>query len=245
MDNERQSSLEKFLIDSLMLSSPLISSDPAFQQLSDDIPSILEQCYRRMGKEELSQEEEYLLILYCKLEIYQRLALAVSLEYNTTVEQASFKKGDRFYHYTSLADSVRAEIKDNISLYTVYAKDVTIKSKNGSVRNYNLSKEQEVKLVADNVYSDKIELSWSPFSSDSGGFDSYSLYCGQKPLYDEYGQDKFVLSNAEKSYTFFDIKRTKFRIENLLPNTKYYLMVVVKNRNGAKSLGFCEVNTSE
>ena len=97
--------LVSYLIDSLMLSAPLISQDPAFAQLQEDIPKIVEQSAKRLGKtvEEITPDEEYIVILYAKLEIFQRLALAVAPEFDVTVEQASFKKGNRFFHYTAFS----------------------------------------------------------------------------------------------------------------------------------------------
>ena len=220
--------LVSYLIDSLMLSAPLISQDPAFAQLQEDIPKIVEQSAKRLGKtvEEIIPDEEYIVILYAKLEIFQRLALAVAPEFDVTVEQASFKKGNRFFHYTALAQEVQTELETNASIYTVIVKPVTVATKDGTIRNYNLSREQPVKLSIDLVSDNSIELSWNKFDLSYGNFKRYSLYYGLT------------------TQMFYDINRTKYRLNNLSANTNYYIVLVFEGRNGAKSLISQEVMTN-
>lgn len=238
--------LVSYLIDSLMLSAPLISQDPAFAQLQEDIPKIVEQSAKRLGKtvEEIIPDEEYIVILYAKLEIFQRLALAVAPEFDVTVEQASFKKGNRFFHYTALAQEVQTELETNASIYTVIVKPVTVATKDGTIRNYNLSREQPVKLSIDLVSDNSIELSWNKFDLSYGNFKRYSLYYGLEPMYDEYADTVLDISKALTTQMFYDINRTKYRLNNLSANTTYYIVLVFEGRNGAKSLISQEVMTN-
>lgn len=245
--DKKEALLVQYLIDSLMLSAPLISNDPAFVQLKDDIPKIVEQSAKRIGKtvEEITTDEEYIVILYSKLEVFQRLALAVAPEFDVTVEQASFKKGNRFFHYTALAQAVQQELDSSASIYTVIVKPVTVASKNGTIRNYNLSREQEVSIVADKVTTESIELSWKKFDLSYGEFYRYALYYGLEPMYDEYADTVLDTSKALSSQMFYDIKRTKYRLSNLKSNVTYYIVLISEGRDGAKSLATLDVLTTE
>lgn len=239
--------LVSYLTDSLMLSAPLINQDPAFAQLQEDMPKIVEQSAKRLGKtvEEITPDEEYIVILYAKLEVFQRLALAVAPEFDVTVEQASFKKGNRFFHYTALAQEVQTELETNASIYTVIVKSVTVATKDGTIRNYNLSREQTVKLSIDSVGTNSIELSWNKFDLSYGEFRRYALYCGLEPMYDEYADTILDISKALTTQMFYDINRIKYRLNNLSANTTYYIVLVFEGRNGAKSLVSQEVMTNE
>ena len=170
--------------------------------------------------------------------------MAVAPEFDVTVEQASFKKGNRFFHYTALAQEVQTELETNANIYTVIVKPVTVTTKDGTIRNYNLSREQPVKLSIDLVSDNNIELSWNKFDLSYGDFKRYSLYYGLEPMYDEYADTVLDISKALTTQMFYDINRTKYRLNNLSANTTYYIVLVFEGRNGAKSLISQEVMTN-
>ena len=123
-------------------------------------------------------------------------------------------------------------------------KPVTVATKDGTIRNYNLSREQPVKLSIDLVSDNSIELSWNKFDVSYGNFKRYSLYYGLKPMYDEYADTVLDISKALTTQMFYDINRTKYRLNNLSANTNYYIVLVFEGRNGAKSLVSQEVMTN-
>ena len=93
--------LIKYLEDSLVLSTPLIENDPSYQQIKDNIPSIIEMSLMGMGKsvdDELTPKEKYLVVLKSLYVLYMRLATASAPEFDVSAEQVSIKKGDRFIH---------------------------------------------------------------------------------------------------------------------------------------------------
>ena len=137
-----------YLTDSLMLSTPLIENDPAYLQLKDSIPSIINMALVSLGKddvEELNKHEILLVVLKSLHTIYLRLAMSTAPEFDVSAEQVSFKKGDRFFHYTELAKNV-AEQLDKEENSAVEVLDVRVSTKNGSIRNYNLAVDQKIGL---------------------------------------------------------------------------------------------------
>lgn len=239
--------LETYLNDSLMMSTPLISDDPAYEQLSYSLGSILEQSARRIGKDldSITVEEEYLVILYSKLEIFQRLAIATAPEFDVTLEQSSFKKATRFQHYSALAKAVQEEINSSPSIYTLVSKPVTVAQYNGSRRNYNLSKSQNIELEVKTLTSNTVDIVWTKFDTNLGSFYKYKLLYGTKEIYDEFEDVPLDTSRADVVYDFFDINRTSYRLKGLQSNTKYYVVLVAYSKAMAKSIALLEVLTDE
>jgi hypothetical protein len=63
-------------------------------------------------------------------------------------------------------------------------------------------------------------------------------------MYDEYADTVLDISKALTTQMFYDINRTKYRLNNLSANTNYYIVLVFEGRNGAKSLISQEVMTN-
>ena len=51
--------------------------------------------------------------------------------------------------------------------------------------------------------------------------------------------------NDVDTISFWDIKRTKYRLMNLSPNTTYYIVMVFYNRDGHKSIEQVELMTRD
>ena len=239
--------LIKYLEDSLVLSTPLIENDPSYQQIKDNIPSIIEMSLMSMGKsvdDELTPKEKYLVVLKSLYVLYMRLATASAPEFDVSAEQVSFKKGDRFFHYTSLAEKAQADI-EKAEQSDIECADITISTRNGTIRNYNLSKGQKVNLQVGTVSSTSAELSWNMFNLGYGEFCKYALMYSTKSIYDEYSVPILRQGNDVDTISFWDIKRTKYRLMNLSPNTTYYIVMVFYNRDGHKSIEQVELMTGD
>lgn len=238
--------LVDYLTDSLMLSTPLIKNDPAYQHLEDSIPSIICMSMLSLGKddiEELSATELNLLGLKSLYTIYLRLATVTAPEFDVSAEQVSFKKGDRFFHYTSLAEKVAEQIQSaELSSYVEVA-DIRISSRNGTIRNYNLSRSQNLNFRTNKVTSYSAELEWKMFNLSFGEFYKYTLMYSESPIYDEYSVPSIRSGNDVFVQDFYDIKRTKYRLSNLKSNHTYYLVLIFHNRDGNKSIEQIEVTT--
>lgn len=239
--------LIKYLEDSLVLSTPLIENDPAYQQIKESIPSIIEMSLMGMGKavdEELTPKEKYLVVLKSLYVIYMRLATSSAPEFDVSAEQVSFKKGDRFFHYTSLAEKAQADI-EKAEQSDIECADITISTRNGTIRNYNLSKGQSVNLQAGTVNPTSVELSWNMFNLGYGEFRKYVLMYSTELIYDEYSVPVLRQENDVETISFRDIKRTKYRLMNLSPSTKYYIVMVFYNMDGHKSIEQVEIQTGD
>ncbi len=228
-----QASVEDFLTDSLMLSTPMIANDPAYLQIKDSIPSIIDMTLMSFGAEdldELSVKQTYILSLKCLHTIYLRLATASAPEFDVNAEHVGFKKGDRFFHYSALAEKVLEQI-GQAEQGVLEVAQVRLSSRNGTLRNYNLSQNQRVNLQASSS-STSIELSWNTFNLSLGDFKNYTLKYSTSPIYDEYSIPAVREGEDIKSLDFYDIKRTKYRITGLNPNSTYYILLMFKGRDG-------------
>lgn len=243
---EKLDVLIEYLTDSLMFSSPLIKKDPAFMQIEDNLPSIINMSLLSMGKEdveELTPQEIHFVSLKCMHTIYMRLAVASAPEFDATAEQVAFKKGDRFFHYTALAENISAEIARAGFDNTLEVVDVRIASRNGTIRNYNLSRSQKTNLKANSIKKTSMELEWKMFNLSFGEFRNYTLMYSENPIYDEYASPKIRQGNDITKLDFYDIKRTKYRLVDLKTNMTYYVVIIFHNRDGGKSIEQIEVTT--
>ena len=234
-----------YLTDSLMLSTPLIENDPAYLQLKDSIPSIINMSLVSLGKddvEELNKHEILLVVLKSLHTIYLRLAMSTAPEFDVSAEQVSFKKGDRFFHYTELAKNV-AEQLDKEENSAVEVLDVRVSTKNGSIRNYNLAVDQKIGLKVNTVTDHSIELEWKMFNLTYGEFNNYTLMYSEIPIYDEYAIPRVREGNDIIKLDFFDIRRTKLRLMDLEAGKKYYILLIFRNRDGHKTYEQIEVET--
>lgn len=225
------------------MSTPLIQNDPAYLQIKDDIPSIIQMALLSIGKEDiedLSNEEIYVVSLKSQYTIYLRLATASAPEFDVSAEQVSFKKGDRFFHYTSLAEKVAEEL-NKADAGNVGVAQIRITTRNGSIRNYNLSQTQKVDFKSHSVTSNSVELSWKMYNTSMGEFRKYTLLYSEKPVYDEYSSPKFL--TGSNALDFYDIRRTKYRLMDLKSDTKYYLALIFYNRDGNYSIETLEIQT--
>lgn len=231
--------ITQYLKDSLMLSTPLIENDPAFESVNNSLPSIIKLSALTVGKtdiEELTPDEINIVVLKSLYTIYMRLAVAVAPEYDVSAEQVTFKKGDRVYHYTSLADKIKEQLDETIANSPAEVKNLIIRSRDGSLRNYNLSTEQTIKFKVNssNVYS--FEVEWNRYDMTKGNFYKYSLMYSKEPIYDEYAEEKLRDGSDVTRFDFYDIKRTKYRLTDLEPDTEYYLVIVFYGRDLANTV---------
>lgn len=238
--------LIEYLTDSLMFRSPLIKRDPAFMQIEDNLPSIINMSLLSIGKEdveELTPQEMSFISLKCLHTIYMRLAVASAPEFDVTTEQVAFKKGDRFFHYTSLAENVAAEIDKAGYGSFLEVVDVRLSSRNGTIRNYNLSRTQKTNFKTNSIRPHSIELEWKMFNLSYGDFRKYTLMYSENPIYDEYNSPQIRQGNDIRVFDFYDIKRTKYRLNDLTSGTRYYLVIIFEGRDGGKSIEQLEVLT--
>lgn len=233
--------LIKFLRTNLKIQE-LTNADPAFLALSnEDIELVLNIACSKEGvvfSSIIADSILYPVILNAKRELYYQLATNTAPLYPLKAEAGEIKKDVRFTHYMELIKSVQKEYKDYIEQnYVAESYSVLLEGRYFTNRNYNLSTPPTITLLADNVYATAVELSW--YAPHISKFDSYVLYISDSPIIDSYG-DKLVKDTATLAFSTYDFHHISHRISDLTSDTKYYIAIVVQERNGLK--GFSEID---
>lgn len=246
--------LVAYLKESCFVDNPEITLDSEFLALDDkQLEGILyvASFKAKINLNDLSEANLYLLMLIAKKELFYRLATKSAPLYNISSDGGVLARRDRFSHYSQLIQLVEEEYKtylEELSLDTdtsntdSYGNDYThgeifIASRYHSIRNYTHAKNPVIKLNVDNVYSDKVEISWKLKRINK--FSNYILYINNtNNIIDIYNNNE-IMEGSEKILSVRDIHKNKFRIENLEPGKIYHLAIVVQEQNGLK--GFDEV----
>lgn len=240
-------SIVKLLRNSIFVQDPEVAivDEDLLQMADEDFIPILQMCLSRVDPTEsinnISNENIYPLIILAKIELYHRLAVKTAPKYSlTSATGVQLKRAEVFDHYYKLIEQSQSEYKTYLATgVVVKSAEVILDSRYFTQRNYNLAKKPTVVLQLDNVYSDKVEVSWSNLVINK--FAKYELYLSTQPIFDKY-EDK-VNANSSKIVTITDLHTTFYRVNNLIPNTKYYLLLQVEERNGLKGYSEIEFTT--
>ena len=215
------------------INTPLMQADPAHIAIVADIENIITQQVKQMEYrtvEEVPYQEEGLLILLAKKEVYWRLATATAPNYDLETEFTKLVKSKRFDHYFKLIGAIQIDIDKTPS--SIKVADVTMRSREGSIRNYILSKPINTGVSSSSITNSSVNLDWIAFDATKGAFLSYDVLISSLPLYDEYSHPVVDYRKAEQRITISDIKRVKYRVTNLEANTKYYVVIEYKSVSG-------------
>lgn len=220
-------------------------NDPAFLALTDEqLELVLDIALSKESPsntlDDVPNDITYPLVLVAKKELYYQLASKSAPLYPMSADNNSLKKNIRFEHYVSLIKQAESEYVTFKTLLTpVTTGEVFLNTRYFSRRNYEHQKPPSISLVLDNVYKNKVEISW--VCSNITRFYNYLLYKSEETILDLYSQDSLkVLSGADKVANLSDIHSTRHRIENLKESTLYHVAVIVQEANGLK--GFAEIS---
>lgn len=243
-----QTQLEQYLIDSTLLDSPVITSDPAFNIVSSGINYVIEQAVKTTGYtvQTLPIELEEYVILNAKKEIYFRLASLTAPEYNMETEFSKLLKGDRWEHYYKLIEITLKEIKrldDGGALSTITTGDAVIAGRNGTYRNYRLATPLSGTVSLSNITKNSVEISWEALIGQD--FSGYQLLIGTSQIYDEFADPYVIDANVLSKLLITDVHRTKYRLTELTPLTSYYLLFIYNHSNGYKEYSPISFTTLE
>lgn len=234
----------KFLRQSILVQDPDVAPvDEDFLSITEeDFVALLQICLTKVDPRDdvfsLKQENLYPLILISKKELYHRLAVKSAPDYSiTSATGTQLKRGEVFDHYYKLIEEVEQEYKNYLATgVPVQVGEVLLSSRYFSGRNYSLASKPQVLLSIDEVYKDKVELSWNLKRINK--FAKYELYIGEKPIIDKYDRNA-ISKEAKKVDTIRDIHRTLYRISELKADTVYYVLLLVEERNGLQ--GYVEL----
>lgn len=227
----------KFLRQSVIVQDPDVASvDEDFLTMKDeDFIPLLTISLAKVDPSDsinnLSNDNLYPLVLVAKKELYHRLAVKSSPTYSlTSATGVQLKRGEVFDHYYKLIEEVESEYKNYLATgVVVKTGEVLLSSRYFTTRNYNLASKPSVILNLDNIYSDKVEISWALEKYNK--FAKYIIYIGTEPNIDIYNKNAINV-NARKVETIKDIHRTRLRISDLVPDTEYYITIIAEERNG-------------
>lgn len=234
----------KFLRDSILVQDPnIVVVDPDYLAITDeDFVTLLQVCLSKVDSEDnifnLSSDNLYELILVAKKELYHRLAMKTATKYSlTSATGVQLKRSEIFEHYYQLIEEVEKEYRNYKSTgTTVKQGEILISSRYFTQRNFDLATKPSVALSIDEVYLDKVELSWKLTRINK--FAKYTLYLSKSPIVDKY-KNNTISNKATKVCDINNIHTTCYRIEDLEPNTKYYVVILVEEKNGLQ--GYTEL----
>lgn len=249
--------LISFLRESCLIDDPELVVETNYLALTDiQLQEILLYSNSRVsrGKYTLDSIPEsyiYPIMLLSKKEIYHRLASKYAPDYTIQGTAGTLNISDRYTHFMGLAKQMEEEYQNyleetesnrDISNTSSYNSDlangeVFISSRYNSMRNYRFSAEPKIEVKVDNLYTDKVELSWKIKSINR--FNCYKLYFSEEePIIDVYNNNQ-ISPNARLMKHELNIHNNRTRITGLKPNTTYYMAIIVFEQNGL--LGFDEV----
>lgn len=250
MANELVSYLKKALrLDNL-------DSDPAYQFDDPELENIIEFAIQSIDPQysidDYPAKLRPVIILLARKEIYWRLATATAPLYPLEAEGAGLQQNVRFDHYLELIRQVDKEIEEKYGsmLESMSYPDINeggigqivLSDRYYTRRNYSLAEAPEAELIIDEIYADKVELSWNKFDvmTEDGMFACYNLYLSEKSILDFYA-DEVLQINGETVVKkhIRDIHRNKYRFGNLTDGKTYFVTLEVKNLNSRK--GYSEV----
>ena len=246
---------KQFLIDyvrqSVVLQSPETEKDPAYVFSDEDIFNIIKMCIGQHNAnytvENFPDNEQAMLVILARKEIYWRLATSSAKFYPISAEGAELRKDYRFKHYFQLIQelekqysSVKASfMEQNPNLIQVGR--VFVDSKHFNLRQMNLQQLPKVDIKVINTTSNSVDIAWTKFNTIGGMFSSYEVYYNDSPVYDEFEE----LVTGVHVASIRNINRTKLRVKDLKPNTKYYLAIIVKDTNLLQGVSQVEFTTQE
>ena len=196
----------------------------------------------------IPQEDIYPVVLLAKKELYFTLASMDAPLIDLTADNNNqIKRSQRFEHYMKLIAAVDEEYNQYNedggagTRNTLTSYDVLISDRYATRRNYEKGFVPTLSLRVAGVTDTSIELSWSVQLSR---FEKYEVYISEEQIYDEYSINEPVSNKAKLVAKLLNVHQNKCRIEGLLPNTVYHIMVSATDKSSLVGRAEIIVSTS-
>ena len=183
----------------------------------------------------IPNESIYPVVLLAKKELYYTLASAEAPMYDLNADNNNqIKRSQRFEHYMKLIEAIDEEYNQYNedggagARNTLTSYDVLIPDRYATKRNYEKGFVPALSLRVVGVTDSAIEVVWSVSLSR---FQKYEVYVSDEPIYDEYSIGQSVSPKAKLVAKILNVHQNKCRIEGLLPNTIYHIMVAVTDKS--------------
>ena len=183
----------------------------------------------------IPQEDIYPVVLLAKKELYFTLASMDAPLYDLTADNNNqIKRSQRFEHYMKLIQAVDEEYNQYNedggagTRNTLTSYDVLISDRYATKRNYEKGFVPTLSLRVVGVADTAIELLWSVQLSR---FEKYEVYISEEQILDEYSISEPVSKKAKLVAKILNVHQNKCRIEGLIPNTVYHIMVSATDKS--------------
>lgn len=183
----------------------------------------------------IPQEDIYPIVLLAKKELYYTLASTDATLIDLVADNNNqLKRSQRFEHYMKLIEAVDKEYNQYNedggagTRNTLTSYDVLISDRYATKRNYEKGLVPTLSLRVVDVTDTTIELVWSVQVSR---FEKYEVYVSEEQIYDEYSVSRTVSPKAKLVAKILNVHQNKCRIEGLLPDTVYHVMVSVTDKS--------------
>ena len=183
----------------------------------------------------IPHEDIYPVVLLAKKELYFTLASVDAPLIDLIADNNNqIKRGQRFEHYMKLIAAVDEEYNQynedggSGTRNTLTSYDVLISDRYATRRNYEKGFVPTLSLRVTGVTDTTIELMWSVQLSR---FEKYEVYISEEQIYDEYSISNTVSPEAKLVAKILNVHQNKCRIEGLIPNTVYHVMVSATDKS--------------
>ena len=183
----------------------------------------------------IPQEDIYPVVLLAKKELYFTLASMDAPLYDLNADNNNqIKRSQRFEHYMKLIAAVDEEYNQYNedggagTRNTLTSYDVLISDRYATRRNYEKGFVPTLSLRVTGVTDNTIELVWNVQLSR---FEKYEVYISEEQIYDEYSIGNQISPEAKLVAKILNVHQNKCRIEGLIPNTVYHIMVSATDKS--------------
>lgn len=220
--------------------------DPAYLTMTDDdielfiklgvsraFPSVTD-------LSDLPSGSAYPIILLAKIELYTKLAVLKADKVDMGADNNNYlKQSQRFAHYMTMVEEARAEYEswlDNEGVNGgngVCSYDVLLSNRHYTQRNFEKQIIPKVSLKLDQITGDSVDFHWGV--TNTSHFGRFKAYMSKNPIIDMYRDgetyDKKLRDDAKLIVSTTNIRNNYHRVNNLEPNTTYYLIGISIERN--------------
>lgn len=183
----------------------------------------------------IPQEDIYPVVLLAKKELYYTLASVDAPLFDLTADNNNqIRRSQRFEHYMKLIEAVDKEYNQYNedggagTRNTLTSYNVLLSDRYATRHNYEKGFVPALSLRVVGVTDTTVELTWSVQLSR---FDKYEVYISDEQIYDEYSISRDISPKAKLVAKILNVHQNKCRIEGLVPNTVYHIMVSAQEKS--------------
>jgi len=245
--------LVAYLRHNVNIQQPLIT-DTAYLSMTDEqillyMQVALNRNFPKYSIESIPETLVYPVILLSKKELYYALATIDAPLYDLGADNNNYlRRSQRFKHYTELIAIIDAEYESWLEnggsdANTITSYNVFLGNRYATKRNIQFGAVPKVEVYIDSVTDSTCEISWEV--ADLNTFFNYNVYISTSPILDTYSIGNPISDSADLVAQIKDIHQMRCRIENLLPNTLYYIVVSATALNLLTGYGENFITTEE